>query len=506
MTLFSHDGSDPARPAPTDRQRAVGPAGRLLANGFEQVGEDLRMVLPRSGAVPDPRRPLSAPPLGRLRVARHPGPASGPPRLWSSDASLVLAEAFEVDAYRRSALEADLLACAARPDCSVLVVYDGEDPIATARRTTTAEGSYLSSIGTRPGLARARPRLAGDRARRGGRDRVARDGQLFVHLAVDVRNGDARRLYERLDRGHRLAGAGPPGAVSDFPQLRLRRTGALLDLPWELPLADWPAELRFSELPVGPSRHLVRFLASSGGLYAVKEEPLEIAAPRVRGPAPSRGAACRRSTPVGRRRAPADDGRSSSPVPGQLAPVPAPAQRFPLGPGRVRGRLLDAMAWLLVDLHRGGVFWGDCSLANTLFRRDGDRIQAFLVDAETSEVHPLALGRPAPHDLEILVENVGYGLADRGDAPGRPEDVDAAIDRRRERPRSLPRRSGASSTPSRSSHAGDRQAIRAPAAAAERAGLRGRRDRGLEPTDGGSAVRLRVDAANRAFHASELGA
>ena len=38
-----------------------------------------------------------------------------------------------------------------------------------------------------------------------------------------------------------------------------------------------------------------------------------------------------------------------------------------------RDRLLDAMALLLVDLHRGGVYWGDCSLANTLFRRDGDR-------------------------------------------------------------------------------------------------------------------------------------
>ena len=62
--------------------------------------------------------------------------------------------------------------------------------------------------------------------------------------------------------------------------------------------------------------------------------------------------------------------------------------RFPLGPGPYRDRLLDAMASLLVDLHRAGVFWGDCSLANTLFRRDGDKIQAYLVDAETSEIHP----------------------------------------------------------------------------------------------------------------------
>ena len=70
------------------------------------------------------------------------------------------------------------------------------------------------------------------------------------------------------------------------------------------------------------------------------------------------------------------------------------------------------MAFLLVDLHRNGVFWGDCSLANTLFRRDGDRIQAYLVDAETSEVHPTLSDGQRAYDLEILVENVAFGLAD----------------------------------------------------------------------------------------------
>src|SRR5262249_44300983 len=70
------------------------------------------------------------------------------------------------------------------------------------------------------------------------------------------------------------------------------------------------------------------------------------------------------------------------------------------------------MAWLLVDLHRSGVFWGDCSLANTLFRRDGDRIEAYLVDAETSEVFPTLADGARAQDLEILVENVAFGLAD----------------------------------------------------------------------------------------------
>ena len=108
--------------------------------------------------------------------------------------------------------------------------------------------------------------------------------------------------------------------------------------------------------------------------------------------------------------------------------------RFPLGPGPYRDRLLDAMAWLLVDLHRGGVFWGDCSLANTLFRRDGDRIQAFLVDAETSEIHPRLSDGQRAYDLDILVENVGFGLADLGAMQGR-EDASTT-------PSTRPRRSG----------------------------------------------------------------
>ena len=93
--------------------------------------------------------------------------------------------------------------------------------------------------------------------------------------------------------------------------------------------------------------------------------------------------------------------------------------RFGSEPRGYRDRLLDAMALLLVDLHRGGVYWGDCSLANTLFRRDGDRIQAYLVDAETSEVHPALSDGQRRFDLDILVENVAFGLADLAAYQGR---------------------------------------------------------------------------------------
>ena len=108
------------------------------------------------------------------------------------------------------------------------------------------------------------------------------------------------------------------------------------------------------------------------------------------------------------------------------------------------------MAFLLVDLHRSGVFWGDCSLANTLFRRDGDRIQAYLVDAETSEVFPSLSDGQRAYDLEILVENVAFGLADLAAMQGAPDADDDAIDAA-ERVRDRYVQSGTRSTTSPSS-------------------------------------------------------
>ena len=50
---------------------------------------------------------------------------------------------------------------------------------------------------------------------------------------------------------------------------------------------------------------------------------------------------------------------------------------------------------LLVRLHLAGFVWGDCSLSNTLFRHDAGAFAAYLVDAETAELPPDALGRHA---------------------------------------------------------------------------------------------------------------
>ncbi|MEA2654076.1 MAG: hypothetical protein QOI37_1303 [Chloroflexota bacterium] len=176
--------------------------------------------------------------------------------------------------------------------------------------------------------------------------------------------------------------------------------------------------------------------------------------------------------------------------------------RFPLGPGPYRDRLLDAMASLLVDLHRAGVFWGDCSLANTLFRRDGDRIQAYLVDAETSEIHPTLSDGQRSYDLDILVENVGFGLADLGAMQERKDAFEDAVEAAESvRARYTALWDELNLEPELS--AGDRHAIRAR--------IRRLNDLGfavdeidLEPTAAGDTVRLRVAVASRRFHAHEL--
>src|SRR3712207_4682395 len=45
-------------------------------------------------------------------------------------------------------------------------------------------------------------------------------------------------------------------------------------LPWPDGLAAWsPADIPFRDIPVGPSRHLVRFVHVGGRLWALKELP-----------------------------------------------------------------------------------------------------------------------------------------------------------------------------------------------------------------------------------------
>ena len=87
-------------------------------------------------------------------------------------------------------------------------------------------------------------------------------------------------------------------------------------------------------------------------------------------------------------------------------------------------RLLDALTGLLVRLHLGGFFWGDCSLSNTLFRRDAGALQAFIIDVETGERHDQLTDGQRALDLSVATENVAGGLLDLQAAGRLADDVD----------------------------------------------------------------------------------
>jgi hypothetical protein len=208
------------------------------------------------------------------------------------------------------------------------------------------------------------------------------------------------------------------------PELRLRTPSAgLLALPWDRPLSQWNVpDVPLRDIAVGPSRHLVKFVDADDMLWAVKDMPPRIAAKEYD--------VLRRLEEMGL--------PAVRPAGLVLQPEFDTAilvtrylegswqyrrlfMRLPPDQPKHRARLLGAMAGLLVELHRHGVFWGDCSLANTLFSRDGQLLQAWLVDAETSEVHPSLSRGQRRHDLEIMVENVAEGLVDLAERLGTPE-------------------------------------------------------------------------------------
>ncbi len=88
-------------------------------------------------------------------------------------------------------------------------------------------------------------------------------------------------------------------------------------------------------------------------------------------------------------------------------------------------RLIDALAVLLVRLHLTGFFWGDVSLSNVLFRRSAGEFTAYLVDAETGELHSELTRGQRAHDLEVAYGNLFGELLDLQAGGFLDEEVDA---------------------------------------------------------------------------------
>ena len=188
-----------------------------------------------------------------------------------------------------------------------------------------------------------------------------------------------------------------------------------LDLDWERPMVEWDTGRRL-ELPKGISRHEVRFFAYDTGIYAIKELPraparhehetlrtLEaMGAPTVR--------------PVGIVERPWVDPTEETAAAVITAYLNHAFSYRELvsgwGFGERRNQMLDAFAGLLVELHLRGVYWGDCSLSNVLYRYDAGAIEVTMVDAETARLYPELSRGQREDDLAIMEINVAGGMAD----------------------------------------------------------------------------------------------
>jgi hypothetical protein len=188
-----------------------------------------------------------------------------------------------------------------------------------------------------------------------------------------------------------------------------------MDLPWDLPMKNWEGNSnRLEDAPRGISRHPLVFVNYDGALYAMKEMPAGIARKEydlllqieeLRLPA---------VTPVGYVQAHSESSETSILITRFLdRSLPYRSLFMRSGLDRYRESFLDAMAGLMVQLHLAGIFWGDCSLSNTLFRRDAGSLQAYMVDAETVEIYPPRLPPALRYqDLAIMEENVDGELGE----------------------------------------------------------------------------------------------
>jgi hypothetical protein len=204
-----------------------------------------------------------------------------------------------------------------------------------------------------------------------------------------------------------------------------QRAAGLLTLPWAEPLQDWTDDRLVEIRQRGISRHVVRFVADGGIVYALKEISERLARREYRLLRALNEHKIPAVEPVGiaiKR----PDGQDAILVTRFLSYATTYRSVFgsPRGVQPTDG-LLDALAELLVRLHLTGFFWGDCSLSNTLFRYDAGTLEAYLVDAETSELHEEGLSEGQRHyDLDLAVERVFGELLDLQAAGLLPETVD----------------------------------------------------------------------------------
>ncbi len=213
---------------------------------------------------------------------------------------------------------------------------------------------------------------------------------------------------------------------------------ALLTLPWDLPLEEWGADV-VVPLPRGISRHVVRIVRLGQDVYAVKETREHMAFREYRMLRDLRRIGLPTVEPVGvvTGRETRDDEEIEPCLVTHHLKYSLPYRSlFSHGlPSESLPRLIDALVVLLVRLHLAGFFWGDVSLSNVLFRRSAGEFAAYLVDAETGELHESLSDGQRAHDLDVAYTNLFGELLDLQAGGLLTGDVDAfrIVDRVRER-------------------------------------------------------------------------
>ena len=188
-----------------------------------------------------------------------------------------------------------------------------------------------------------------------------------------------------------------------------RPSSDLVRLPWQLPLEEWDESL-LVPLARGISRHVVRFVRVGGAVVAVKETRQQwaereygmlrnlhrLGLPTVE----AVGIVTGRESPSGE---PIEPALLTRHLPRSLPYRSLFSHRLQ---DHTLDRVVDALVVLMVRLHLEGFYWGDCSLSNTLFRRSAGDLAAYLVDAETGELHHSLSDGQRNYDMDLLRTNV----------------------------------------------------------------------------------------------------
>ncbi len=186
----------------------------------------------------------------------------------------------------------------------------------------------------------------------------------------------------------------------------------IANLPFGERLGSW--DLPHMHGVLGLHRHMVRLIELDGTSYVIKELPDDLVAREYRLLRELADAGLPTAEVVA-----AVTGKTGA-VDGMLVTrhldYSIPYRTLLAGRGLtipyLGERVLDALVGLLVRLHLAGFFWGDCSLSNTLFRRDAGALSAYVIDMETGELHRELSPGQRTLDLQVATENVAGGLLD----------------------------------------------------------------------------------------------